>query len=66
MSSRDGSHRNTFSLVLLLVMAIGTRVRRTGKRGEAEPQTAIPSLSPDSQGRVAASQSSRIKRLIEN
>ena len=65
MPSRDGSHRTAFSLVLLLGVAIGLHVYALRVK-EVKPSRQLPrtSLSPDGQGRVAGSQSSRIQRLI--
>ena len=65
MPSRDGSHRTAFSLVLLLGVAIGLHVYAVRVK-EVKPSRQLPrtSLSPDGQGRVAGSQSSRIQRLI--
>ena len=67
MPSRDGSHRTAFSLVLLLGVAIGLHVYALRVK-EVKPSRQLPrtSLSPDGQGRVAGSQSSRIQRLIED
>jgi hypothetical protein len=67
MPSRDGSHRTAFSLVLLLGVAIGLHVYAVRVK-EVKPSRQLPrtSLSPDGQGRVAGSQSSRIQRLIED
>lgn len=67
MPSRDGSHRAAFSLVLLLGVAIGLHVYAVRVK-EVKPSRRLPttSLSPDGQGRVAGSQSSRIQRLIED
>jgi len=67
MPSRDGSHRTAFSLVLLLGVAIGLHVYAVRVK-EVKPSRRLPttSLSPNSQGRVAGSQSSRIQRLIED
>ena len=67
MPSRDGSHRTAFSLVLLLGVAIGLHVYAVRVK-EVKPGRQLPrtSLSPDGQGRVAGSQSSRIQRVLEN
>ena len=67
MPSRDGSHRTAFSLVLLLGVAIGLHVYALRVK-EVKPSRQLPrtSLSPDGQGRVAGSQSSRIQRVLEN
>ena len=67
MPSRDGSHRTAFSLVLLLGVAIGLHVYAVRVK-EVKPSRQLPrtSLSPDGQGRVAGSQSSRIQRVLEN
>jgi hypothetical protein len=66
MPSRDGSHRTAFSLMLLVVMAIGLHVYAVRVK-DVTPSRRLPttSLSPDGQGRVAGSQSSRIQRLVE-
>ena len=65
MQSSEGSHRTAFSLLLLLVVAIGLHVYALRVK-EVKPSRQLPrtSLSPDGQGRVAGSQSSRIQRLI--
>ena len=65
MQSSDGSHRTAFSLMLLVVVAIGLHVYALRVK-EVKPSRQLPrtSLSPDGQGRVAGSQSSRIQRLI--
>ena len=67
MPSRDGSHRTAFSLMMLLMLAIGLHVYAVRVK-EVKPSRQLPrtSLSPDGQGRVAGSQSSRIQRLIED
>jgi hypothetical protein len=67
MPSSEGSHRTAFSLMLLLVVAIGLHVYAVRVK-EVKPSRRLPttSLSPNSQGRVAGSQSSRIQRLIED
>ena len=67
MPSSDGSHRTAFSLLLLLGVAIGLHVYAVRVK-EVKPSRQLPrtSLSPDGQGRVAGSQSSRIQRLIED
>jgi hypothetical protein len=67
MQSSDGSHRTAFSLVLLLGVAIGLHVYALRVK-EVKPSRQLPrtSLSPDGQGRVAGSQSSRIQRVLEN
>ena len=67
MQSSEGSHRTAFSLLLLLVVAIGLHVYALRVK-EVKPNRRLPttSLSPDGQGRVSGSQSSRIQRLIEN
>ncbi|MCT0216147.1 hypothetical protein KQ298_07400 [Synechococcus sp. CS-1330] len=67
MPSSEGSHRTAFSLMLLLVVAIGLHVYAVRVK-EVKPSRRLPttSLSPDGQGRVAGSQSSRIQRLIED
>ncbi|MCP9777331.1 hypothetical protein KBY75_01710 [Cyanobium sp. T1G-Tous] len=67
MPSRDGSHRTAFSLLLLLGVAIGLHVYAVRVK-EVKPSRRLPktSLSPDGQGVVAGSQSSRIRRLIED
>jgi hypothetical protein len=67
MQSSEGSHRTAFSLMLLLVVAIGLHVYAVRVK-EVKPSRRLPttSLSPNSQGRVAGSQSSRIQRLIED
>ena len=67
MQSSEGSHRTAFSLILLLLVAIGLHVYALRVK-EVKPSRRLPttSLSPDGQGRVAGSQSSRIQRLIEN
>jgi len=67
MQSSEGSHRTAFSLVLLLGVAIGLHVYALGVK-EVKPSRQLPrtSLSPDGQGRVAGSQSSRIQRVLEN
>ena len=67
MQSSEGSHRTDFSLVLLLGVAIGLHVYAIRVK-EVKPSRQLPrtSLSPDGQGRVAGSQSSRIQRLLEN
>ena len=67
MPSRDGSHRTAFSLMLLLMLAIGLHVYAVRVK-EVKPSRQLPttSLSPDGQGRVAGSQSSRIKQLIKD
>lgn len=65
MQSSEGSHRTAFSLMLLLGVAIGLHVYALRVK-EVKPSRQLPrtSLSPDGQGRVAGSQSSRIQRLI--
>ena len=65
MQSSESSHRTAFSLVLLLGVAIGLHVYALRVK-EVKPSRQLPrtSLSPDGQGRVAGSQSSRIQRLI--
>ncbi|MDH4406200.1 MAG: hypothetical protein RLZZ213_1452 [Cyanobacteriota bacterium] len=67
MQSSEGSHRTAFSLVLLLGVAIGLHVYALRVK-EVKPSRQLPrtSLSPDGQGRVAGSQSSRIQRVLEN
>ena len=67
MPSRDGSHLTAFSLVLLLGVAIGLHVYAVRVK-EVKPSRQLPitSLSPDSQRQVAGSQSSRIKRLLQD
>jgi hypothetical protein len=67
MQSSEGSHRTAFSLVLLLGVAIGLHVYALRVK-EVKPSRQLPrtSLSPDGQGRVAGSQSSRIKRVLKN
>jgi hypothetical protein len=67
MPSSDGSHRTAFSLMLLLVVAIGLHVYALRVK-EVKPSRRLPttSLSPDGQGGVAGSQSSRIRRLIKD
>jgi|GEM_PF-6855773 hypothetical protein len=67
MQSSEGSHRTAFSLVLLLGVAIGLHVYAIRVK-EVKPSRQLPrtSLSPDGQGRVAGSQSSRIQRVLEN
>jgi len=67
MPSRDGSHRTAFSLMLLVVMAIGLHVYAVRVK-EEKPSRQLPttSLSPDGQERVAGSQSSRIKQLLKD
>ncbi|MCP9879532.1 hypothetical protein KBY74_06620 [Cyanobium sp. A1C-AMD] len=67
MPSSEGSHRAAFSLMLLLLVAIGLHVYALRVK-EVKPSRQLPrtSLSPDGQGRVAGSQSSRIQRLIED
>jgi hypothetical protein len=67
MPSRDGSHRTAFSLMLLVVVAIGLHVYALRVK-EVKPSRQLPrtSLSPDGQGRVAGSQSSRIKQLLKD
>ena len=67
MQSSDGSHRTAFSLMLLVVVAIGLHVYALRVK-EVKPSRQLPrtSLSPDGQGRVAGSQSSRIQRVLEN
>jgi hypothetical protein len=67
MPSRDGSHRTAFSLVLLLGVAIGLHLYAVRIK-EVKPSRQLPvtSLSPDGQSRVAASQSRRIKRLLQD
>lgn len=67
MQSSEGSHRTAFSLVLLLGVAIGLHVYALRVQ-EVKPSRQLPrtSLSPDGQGRVAGSQSSRIQRVLEN
>jgi len=67
MPSRDGSHRTAFSLMLLLMLAIGLHVYAVRVK-EVKPSRQLPttSLSPDGQGRVAGSQSSRIKQLLKD
>ena len=65
MQSSEGSHRTAFSLMLLVVVAIGLHVYALRVK-EVKPSRQLPrtSLSPDGQRRVAGSQSSRIQRLI--
>jgi len=67
MPSRDGSHRTAFSLMLLLMLAIGLHVYAVRVK-EVKPSRQLPttSLSPDGQGRAAGSQSSRIKQLLKD
>ncbi|PHX67764.1 MAG: hypothetical protein CK549_04335 [Cyanobium sp. Baikal-G2] len=67
MPSRDGSHRTAFSLVLLLGVAIGLHVYAVRVK-EVKPSRQRPttSLNPDGQRQVAGSQSSRIKRLLQD
>jgi hypothetical protein len=67
MQSSEGSHRTAFILVLLLGVAIGLHVYALRVKG-VKPSRQLPrtSLSPDGQGRVAGSQSSRIQRVLEN
>ena len=67
MPSRDGSHRTAFSLMLLLMLAIGLHVYAVRVK-EVKPSRQLPttSLSLDGQGRVAGSQSSRIKQLLKD
>jgi hypothetical protein len=67
MQSSEGSHRTAFSLVLLLGVAIGLHIYALRVK-EVKPSRQLPrtSLSPDGQGRVAGSQSSRIQRVLEN
>ena len=67
MQSSDGSHRTAFSLMLLVVVAIGLHVYALRVK-EVKPSRQLPrtSLSPDGQGRLAGSQSSRIQRVLEN
>ena len=67
MQSSEGSHRTAFSLVLLLGVAIGLHVYAVRVK-EVKPSRQLPrtSLSPDGQGRVAGSQSSRIKQLLKD
>ena len=67
MQSSDGSHRTAFSLMLLVVVAIGLHVYALRVK-EVKPSRQLPrtSLSPDGQGRVAGSQSSRIKQLLKD
>ena len=67
MQSSEGSHRTAFSLVLLLGVAIGLHVYALRVK-EVKPSRQLPrtSLSPDGQGRVAGSQSSRIQRVLKN
>ena len=67
MPNSDGSHRTAFSLVLLLLMAIGLHVYAVRVK-EVKPSRRLPttSLTPDGQAGVAESQSSRIQRLIED
>jgi hypothetical protein len=67
MQSSEGSHRTAFSLMLLVVVAIGLHVYALRVK-EVKPSRQLPrtSLSPDGQGRVAGSQSSRIQRVLEN
>jgi hypothetical protein len=67
MPSRDGSHRKAFSLVLLLGVAIGLHVYAVRVK-EVKPSRQLPttSLSPDGQRQFAGSQSSRIKRLLQD
>ncbi|MCP9783202.1 hypothetical protein KBY83_07680 [Cyanobium sp. WKJ7-Wakatipu] len=67
MQSSEGSHRTAFRLVLLLGVAIGLHVYAIRVK-EVKPSRQLPrtSLSPDGQGRVAGSQSSRIQRVLEN
>ena len=67
MQSSEGSHRTAFSLMLLVVVAIGLHVYALRVK-EVKPSRQLPrtSFSPDGQGRVAGSQSNRIQRLLEN
>ena len=67
MQSSEGSHRTAFSLVLLLGVAIGLHVYALRVK-EVKPSRQLPrtSLSPNGQGRVAGSQSSRIQRVLKN
>jgi hypothetical protein len=67
MQSSEGSHRTAFSLMLLVVVAIGLHVYALRVK-EVKPSRQLPrtSLSPNGQGRVAGSQSSRIQRVLEN
>ena len=67
MQSSEGSHHTAFSLVLLLGVAIGLHIYALRVK-EVKPSRQLPrtSLSPDGQGRVAGSQSSRIQRVLEN
>ena len=67
MQSSDGSHRTAFSLMLLVVVAIGLHVYALRVK-EVKPSRQLPrtSFSPDGQGRVAGSQSSRIKQLLKD
>jgi hypothetical protein len=67
MPSRDGSHRTAFSLILLLMVAIGLHVYAVRVK-EVKPSRRLPttSLTPHSERRLAGSQSSRIQRLIED
>jgi len=67
MQSSEGSHRTAFSLMLLIVVAIGLHVYALRVK-EVKPSRQLPrtSLSPNGQGRVAGSQSSRIQRVLKN
>lgn len=67
MQSSEGSHRTAFSLMLLVVVAIGLHVYALRAK-EVKPSRQLPrtSLSPNGQGRVAGSQSSRIQRVLKN
>ncbi|MEY4746542.1 MAG: hypothetical protein RLZZ442_1134 [Cyanobacteriota bacterium] len=67
MQSSEGSHRTAFSLMLLVVVAIGLHVYALRVK-EVKPSRQLPrtSLSPNGQGRVAGSQSSRIQRVLKN
>jgi hypothetical protein len=65
MPSREGSHRTSLSLLLLLGVAIGLHVYAVRVK-EVKPSRRLPvtSLTTNGQQPVAGSQSSRIKRLI--
>jgi len=67
MQSSEGSHRTAFSLMLLVVVAIGLHVYALRVK-EVKPSRQLPrtSLSPNGQGRMAGSQSSRIQRVLKN
>jgi hypothetical protein len=67
MPSHEGSHRATLSLLLLLGVAIGLHVYSVRVK-EVTPSRRLPvtSLTPNGQQPVAGSQSSRIKRLVQN